>query len=334
MAGRRVRRSEGSRRPCVVFPTWRQNDADVLPPAVAAPRRADPAGRGGAGGARCATTPNTRRSTRPAIAGLEQRLRAAGAVGLSLARRRDARPRPRDGKAGADEASDSQAVAAPPEDSIALRVVVAVAVEVAIVAVVAQPRAVEPLTAVAALILAPLGYLFSYRRRDRSSVILKIAAVGGPAGRARPVHGVGERRAISVDQARLPLATLFLWVQVLHAFDVPRRRDLAFSMVSSLILMAEAASLSLVVVVPGVPGAVDGLAGRVALAVVARPRPDQVTRRSRCAASAPHGESLPGWRRRVRRLTSTGGRRARGLPRLPGDAARAGHRSCGLRRSR
>ena len=38
---------------------------------------------------------------------------------------------------------------------------------------------------------------------------------------------------------------MFLWVQVLHAFDVPRRRDLAFSMVSSVILMAEAGALSL-----------------------------------------------------------------------------------------
>jgi transglutaminase-like putative cysteine protease len=51
--------------------------------------------------------------------------------------------------------------------------------------------------------------------------------------------------ATSVDEARVPLATLFLWVQVLHSFDVPRRRDLAFSMVSSLILMAEGGSLSL-----------------------------------------------------------------------------------------
>jgi transglutaminase-like putative cysteine protease len=51
--------------------------------------------------------------------------------------------------------------------------------------------------------------------------------------------------AATVDEARVPLASLFLWVQVLHAFDVPRRRDLAFSMVSSIILIAEAGSLSL-----------------------------------------------------------------------------------------
>ena len=65
-------------------------------------------------------------------------------------------------------------------------------------------------------------------------------------------------------------------MQVLHAFDVPRRRDLAFSMVSSLILMAEAGSLSLSTsfVVFLVPWAV--LAG-VWLSLSSRPRPDQVT---------------------------------------------------------
>ena len=62
----------------------------------------------------------------------------------------------------------------PTEDSIAIRVVVAVAVEVAILAVVTQPGAVEPLTAVAALLLAPLGYLFSYHRRGQANVILKL----------------------------------------------------------------------------------------------------------------------------------------------------------------
>jgi transglutaminase-like putative cysteine protease len=49
----------------------------------------------------------------------------------------------------------------------------------------------------------------------------------------------------TADEARAPLAALFLWVQVLHAFDVPRRRDLAFSMVSSTTLVAVAGALAL-----------------------------------------------------------------------------------------
>ena len=163
----------------------------------------------------------------------------------------------------------------PTEDSIAIRVVVAVAVEVAILAVVTQPGAVEPLTAVASLLLAPLGYLFSYHRRGQANVILKLVlSVALLAALGQFIAEV--RLATSVDQARLPLASLFLWVQVLHAFDVPRRRDLAFSMVSSLILMAEAGSLSLSTsfVVFLVPWAV--LAG-VWLSLSSRPRPDQVT---------------------------------------------------------
>ena len=39
-----------------------------------------------------------------------------------------------------------------------------------------------------------------------------------------------------------PLAVLFVWVQVAHAFDVPARRDLAFSLAGSASLMAVAAA--------------------------------------------------------------------------------------------
>ena len=163
-----------------------------------------------------------------------------------------------------------------PEDSVAIRLVVAAAVEIAIAAVVTQPDAVEPITAIAAVVLAPAGYLFSYRRRRRPNVLLKVvlsvallAALGQFLGAVRAVT--------SVDQARIPLASLFPWVQVLHAFDVPRRRDLAFSMASSLILMAEAGALSmstsfLAFLVPWA-----GLAGTW-LSLSSRPRRDEVMR--------------------------------------------------------
>ena len=130
-----------------------------------------------------------------------------------------------------------------PEDSIAMRVVAAAAVEVALVALVAQ-GALEPFTAVAGLAIAPLGYAFSYRQRHRSNlatkVVLSFALLAAFASFLQSVRLAG-----NVDAARAPLATLFVWVQVLHAFDVPRRRDLAFSVVSSVILIAEAGSLSL-----------------------------------------------------------------------------------------
>jgi transglutaminase-like putative cysteine protease len=131
----------------------------------------------------------------------------------------------------------------PPEDSIAMRVVVALAVEVSIFAVIAQ-GAVDAASAVAAVVLAPVGYLFSYRVRARANVTTKVLlAIGMLAAFAQFLQAV--QYASNVDQARVPLGSLFLWVQVLHAFDVPRRRDLGFSMASSLILMAEAGALSL-----------------------------------------------------------------------------------------
>ena len=162
----------------------------------------------------------------------------------------------------------------PPEDSIAIRVVVACAVAVAIAAVVAQPGAVPISVAVGALVLAPLGYWYSYRRRRSSNLLLKVAL--SVALLAALGQFLGDVRGVtSVDQARIPLASLFLWVQVLHAFDVPRRRDLAFSMISSLILVAEAGSLSLTTsfLVFLVPWAALSAAW---LSLSARPRADQV----------------------------------------------------------
>ncbi|MEO8476477.1 MAG: DUF3488 domain-containing protein, partial [Actinomycetota bacterium] len=161
----------------------------------------------------------------------------------------------------------------PPEDSIPVRVVVVLAVEVAIASVVAQ-HAVEAPVAFAALVLAPLGYLVSYRRRHRGNLALKLAiTVALLAATGQFLSSV--RLATNVDAARLPLAALFLWVQVLHAFDVPRRRDLSFSMISSLILVAEAGALSLTTSFVWFLAPWAGLCGTW-LFLSSRPRPDEV----------------------------------------------------------
>ena len=132
---------------------------------------------------------------------------------------------------------------APPEDSVRLRVIVALAVEVGIGALLFE-GGVSPVVGAAALVLAPIGYLFSYLRRSSPAIVTKIAiSVGLLAALAQFLQTA--RFAQSVDAARLPLAGLFLWVQVLHAFDVPRRRDLGFSIVSSTTLIAAAGALSL-----------------------------------------------------------------------------------------
>jgi transglutaminase-like putative cysteine protease len=129
-----------------------------------------------------------------------------------------------------------------PEESVPMRLAVGAAVEIAILAVVVE-GGVSGAAALLPLLLAPIGYFFSYQQRHRSNITTKVLlSVGLLAAFAQFLQSV--RLAGSVDQARIPLASLFLWVQVLHAFDVPRRRDLAFSIVSSVILMAEAGTLS------------------------------------------------------------------------------------------
>ncbi len=131
----------------------------------------------------------------------------------------------------------------PPEDSVRLRLVALGAVMIAVVAVIAQ-GAVPATTAIAAVVLIPGAYAFSHARRRQRNILLKIvlafamlAALGAFISQVR--------FATSVDQARASLASLFIWVQMIHSFDLPRRKDLAFSMGSSLALMAEAGSLSL-----------------------------------------------------------------------------------------
>jgi transglutaminase-like putative cysteine protease len=112
------------------------------------------------------------------------------------------------------------------------------------VSAVAAEGAVRPGTAVLALALIPTGYVLSFVRRDRRNVALKfVLAAALFVAFGQFIRGV--RGATSVDDAREPLAALFLWVQVLHSFDLPRRRDLNFSFASSVALMAMAGALSL-----------------------------------------------------------------------------------------
>ncbi|TMK16665.1 MAG: DUF3488 domain-containing protein [Actinobacteria bacterium] len=161
---------------------------------------------------------------------------------------------------------------AAPEDSIGMRVVVALAVEVGIIALAVQ-GAVTGAVALTALVLAPAGYAFSYVRRARPSIVLKVLlALGLVVATMAFLQTV--RSVTTVDAARIPLSGLFLWVQVLHAFDVPRRRDLAFSMTSSTTLIAAAGALALTTSFVWVLGAWAALAAAW-LWLSSAPRPEQ-----------------------------------------------------------
>ena len=129
-----------------------------------------------------------------------------------------------------------------PEDSRALRAVVLGAVMTAAMALVAE-RAIELTTAVLIGLALPLAYWISYRRRAKDNWHIKIALTVGAIFAL--FRFLGQLQGVAtLDEVRFPLADLFLWVQVLHGFDLPARKDLSFSLGSSLTLMAVAGSIS------------------------------------------------------------------------------------------
>ncbi|MGH8573418.1 MAG: DUF3488 domain-containing protein, partial [Gammaproteobacteria bacterium] len=89
----------------------------------------------------------------------------------------------------------------------------------------------------------PLSFWVSWRRRAQQNWHIKLALTAAAVlGLVRFLGGL--RGIATLDEARFPLADLFLWVQVIHGFDVPARKDLYFSLGSSLALMAVAGTLS------------------------------------------------------------------------------------------
>ncbi len=131
-----------------------------------------------------------------------------------------------------------------PEDSVAFRAVVCAAVVVAAHAVLREDVGGLAL-AVAVVAGIPAGFVLSHRSRRRNRFGLKVLlAVGMLVAVAQFVVALGGGGASNLAQAQQPLAELFLWVQLLHAFDVPSRRDLLFALVSSLVLLSIAGVLS------------------------------------------------------------------------------------------
>ncbi len=127
------------------------------------------------------------------------------------------------------------------EESGGLRLAVWASVCVSIAALGLQ-EVINASLVLASLLLISAGSLFSWWRRHRSNIPVKltIAALTLVA-----LASFLRRSYLQPFDTRAPLAELFLWVQVLHSFDLPRRRDLLLSLVSSFIILALAASYSL-----------------------------------------------------------------------------------------
>src|SRR5687767_13289910 len=129
-----------------------------------------------------------------------------------------------------------------PEDSILLRATVLLAVMTGALALTVE-NAIAGEIGVLLLVLLPFAYWVSYVRRDKDNWHIKIALT--VLAIFALIRFFGQLRGIAtLDEVRFPLADLFLWIQVLHGFDLPARKDLNFSLGSSLTLMAVAASIS------------------------------------------------------------------------------------------
>lgn len=128
---------------------------------------------------------------------------------------------------------------ATPEHSVPLRFWTLVTVVISLFAVTAHDEFLAYRLAIP--LLVTLGFAFSYWRRGRRNWWVKaILAVGCL------VVGYRFLRDVVADpyHTSVPLTVLLLWLQTLHAFDVPARRDLLFSVLSSVILMAVAAAFT------------------------------------------------------------------------------------------
>ncbi len=122
----------------------------------------------------------------------------------------------------------------PAENSVTFRVATAAAVLTGIMACAAVGE-VSIIAAVLASAGSLCGMVFSYRTRTRPwqwvKILLALAVLAIFASfvlqMINAAH-VGQLTSIEV-----PLTGLFVWVQVIHSFDVPARRDLLFSLAAA-----------------------------------------------------------------------------------------------------
>jgi len=124
------------------------------------------------------------------------------------------------------------------ENSILLRVLVQGLV---IVGIIATDVAAETQLSYWAVPLSLVGATWSwYHRRDRNIPVKFLLAIGMLLSMGMFFGNLLGQ----LNDTRLILAELLIQLQVLHSFDLPRRKDLGYSMVIGLILLGVAATLS------------------------------------------------------------------------------------------
>ncbi len=129
------------------------------------------------------------------------------------------------------------------EDSIEFRVASAGAVIIAVAAC-ASLGELSWFAALLAIAGTVVGNILSYRTRRHPWVVVKptlaVCVIAGFVWFITTASRVATPGDISTVEG--PLAVLFAWVLATHAFDVPARRDVAYSIAGSAALMAVAAS--------------------------------------------------------------------------------------------
>lgn len=124
------------------------------------------------------------------------------------------------------------------EDSLLLRILVQLLV---IVGIVATDVASEEALNLWAVPVSIVGATWSwYRRRDRNVPAKFCIAIGMMVA----LFAFFTRLVGELNDTRLVLAQLLIHLQVLHSFDLPRRKDLGYSIVIGLILLSVAATIS------------------------------------------------------------------------------------------
>ncbi len=133
----------------------------------------------------------------------------------------------------------------PPEHSVSFRTASVLAVLVGIGACWSEGE-LSPTVALFAVGATIVGNVVAYRRRANPwpgvKPVLALCAVGGFVWFLLTVTHHATPGDISTVEA--PLAVLFTWVLCTHAFDVPSRRDVAYSLAGSAALIAVAAAQS------------------------------------------------------------------------------------------
>ena len=130
-----------------------------------------------------------------------------------------------------------------PEDSVPLRLAVGVAAVVAAHAV-GQQGVGTPTQHLVVLVGLPAAHLFSYRTRRWGGLWLKLLIAAGLLAALAQFIGAMTQLNGNAAAVQVPLAEMFLWTTLLHSLDVPARRDLGFSLVSSLVLVGTAGTLA------------------------------------------------------------------------------------------